>query len=98
MTTTTGTFSLNRIARSEEHTSELQSHVNLVCRLLLEKKKHEMPGRRLAGQALPIPQPGHLQLGDDLVHLPLDRLHAYQLVQFCQRGLTPGSLGVAAEP
>src|SRR5690242_20771078 len=27
--------------RSEEHTSELQSHVNLVCRLLLEKKKIE---------------------------------------------------------
>src|SRR5690242_20835265 len=26
-------------SRSEEHTSELQSHVNLVCRLLLEKKK-----------------------------------------------------------
>src|SRR3989344_4655745 len=26
------------LARSEEHTSELQSHVNLVCRLLLEKK------------------------------------------------------------
>src|SRR5260370_32681839 len=30
--------------RSEEHTSELQSHLNLVCRLLLEKKKQ----RRLA--------------------------------------------------
>src|SRR4051812_49858520 len=29
-----------RTVRSEEHTSELQSHVNLVCRLLLEKKKH----------------------------------------------------------
>src|SRR5438477_6178422 len=28
-----------RADRSEEHTSELQSHVNLVCRLLLEKKK-----------------------------------------------------------
>src|SRR5690242_21457166 len=28
-----------RDLRSEEHTSELQSHVNLVCRLLLEKKK-----------------------------------------------------------
>src|SRR5260370_19180069 len=27
------------IVRSEEHTSELQSHLNLVCRLLLEKKK-----------------------------------------------------------
>src|SRR5260370_22900883 len=28
-------------ARSEEHTSELQSHLNLVCRLLLEKKKKQ---------------------------------------------------------
>src|SRR5260370_21560271 len=28
-----------RQCRSEEHTSELQSHLNLVCRLLLEKKK-----------------------------------------------------------
>src|SRR5260370_24335806 len=31
-----GTF----VVRSEEHTSELQSHLNLVCRLLLEKKKY----------------------------------------------------------
>src|SRR5690242_20455940 len=30
--------------RSEEHTSELQSHVNLVCRLLLEKKNVPVPG------------------------------------------------------
>src|SRR5256885_6620304 len=29
----------DRLARSEEHTSELQSPCNLVCRLLLEKKK-----------------------------------------------------------
>src|SRR5260370_6123254 len=29
--------------RSEEHTSELQSHLNLVCRLLLEKKKNTDP-------------------------------------------------------
>ena len=29
--------------RSEEHTSELQSLVNLVCRLLLEKKKNTQP-------------------------------------------------------
>src|SRR5260370_4508580 len=28
--------------RSEEHTSELQSHLNLVCRLLLEKKKNHI--------------------------------------------------------
>src|SRR5260370_2453555 len=30
---------LIHVVRSEEHTSELQSHLNLVCRLLLEKKK-----------------------------------------------------------
>src|SRR5690242_21316477 len=31
--------SASHSGRSEEHTSELQSHVNFVCRLLLEKKK-----------------------------------------------------------
>src|SRR4051812_49819935 len=31
--------------RSEEHTSELQSHVNLVCRLLLEKKNIALASR-----------------------------------------------------
>src|SRR2546430_12863117 len=33
------TPALARVGRSEEHTSELQSQSNLVCRLLLEKKK-----------------------------------------------------------
>src|SRR5205085_9034658 len=33
------TMSLGEFRRSEEHTSELQSQSNLVCRLLLEKKK-----------------------------------------------------------
>src|SRR5438034_2846436 len=37
--------------RSEEHTSELQSHSDLVCRLLLEKKK-----RMTAQQTTPIPK------------------------------------------
>src|SRR5260370_15241962 len=32
--------------RSEEHTSELQSHLNLVCRLLLEKKNRGAAGTR----------------------------------------------------
>src|SRR5438034_1712077 len=32
--------------RSEEHTSELQSHSDLVCRLLLEKKKHHVHTNR----------------------------------------------------
>src|SRR5256885_11338136 len=34
-----GRFILQNFTRSEEHTSELQSPCNLVCRLLLEKKK-----------------------------------------------------------
>src|SRR2546426_8160529 len=34
-------------ARSEEHTSELQSPCNLVCRLLLEKKKKQISNRSL---------------------------------------------------
>src|SRR5467141_5273083 len=33
-------------ARSEEYTSELQSHLNLVCRLLLEKKKKKKKKRQ----------------------------------------------------
>src|SRR5437773_7091550 len=40
-----GTWQLDSIriwARSEEHTSELQSHHDLVCRLLLEKKKKKL--------------------------------------------------------
>src|SRR5260370_29340044 len=38
--------------RSEEHTSELQSHLNLVCRLLLEKKKemHEIRMQQRIGE------------------------------------------------
>src|SRR5690242_20861296 len=50
------------ILRSEEHTSELQSHVNLVCRLLLEKKNRELltlpvrtPGGRAANETAVLP-------------------------------------------
>src|SRR2546422_6711894 len=38
---------LARLLRSEEHTSELQSRLHLVCRLLLEKKKHTPPSKTL---------------------------------------------------
>src|SRR5438034_6527853 len=40
-----------RARRSEEHTSELQSHSDLVCRLLLEKKKKQKPPTQRAPQA-----------------------------------------------
>src|SRR5688572_32012528 len=43
-----GQFSLGHArTRSEEHTSELQSQSNLVCRLLLEKKKRKKSQRQL---------------------------------------------------
>ena len=38
-TTSALTYSIQGLSRSEEHTSELQSRLHLVCRLLLEKKK-----------------------------------------------------------
>src|SRR2546430_8132463 len=40
--------------RSEEHTSELQSQSNLVCRLLLEKKKKRWPPKTLPTTLLPL--------------------------------------------
>src|SRR2546430_6599211 len=43
-----------RSVRSEEHTSELQSQSNLVCRLLLEKKKRIRELGHLVGQRLPV--------------------------------------------
>src|SRR5690242_21101634 len=39
--------------RSEEHTSELQSHVNLVCRLLLEKKKKKKKNKHKKNKTCP---------------------------------------------
>src|SRR5438034_8433810 len=39
-------------ARSEEHTSELQSHSDLVCRLLLEKKKKDQINYRSEGKRI----------------------------------------------
>src|ERR1022692_1341563 len=53
-------------ARSEEHTSELQSPCNLVCRLLLEKKKRleRIRSRRRASPRTPRGQRGRAEQGD----------------------------------
>src|SRR2546430_11036877 len=39
------------VVRSEEHTSELQSQSNLVCRLLLEKKKNHVISQHILGKS-----------------------------------------------
>src|SRR5208337_5544080 len=57
-TTSWRTCSITLAARSEEHTSELQSPMYLVCRLLLEKKKNPSPPP--APPHKPPTQPNHL--------------------------------------
>src|SRR5260370_27203608 len=50
--------------RSEEHTSELQSHLNLVCRLLLEKKKKilaQQAPRRLSNRMNGVQMPSQFK-------------------------------------
>src|SRR5437868_10898330 len=56
--------------RSEEHTSELQSRFDLVCRLLLEKKKSRTDGRR------PVPLLNSLsRVADHCTQRPVDFPH-----------------------
>src|SRR5260370_6215003 len=50
------TASVSLLRRSEEHTSELQSHLNLVCRLLLEKKKTSAHGHSTTSQRRSCPR------------------------------------------
>src|SRR2546427_6958882 len=52
---------VDQLLRSEEHTSELQSQSNLVCRLLLEKKT-SAPASRRSEPRTPVPHP---PAGDD---------------------------------
>src|SRR5256885_13025589 len=54
------------LTRSEEHTSELQSPCNLVCRLLLEKKQPPVPDSR---SRLDDPPPGAWRRADCLLHV-----------------------------
>src|SRR2546422_4473907 len=48
--------------RSEEHTSELQSRLHLVCRLLLEKKKNRMADQTHSTEHATVPPPRMAEL------------------------------------
>src|SRR2546421_8973396 len=60
--------------RSEEHTSELQSRSDLVCRLLLEKKKRQKPG-------------GEPNAETDLIHYQINLISF--VILYCMKQLTP---------
>src|SRR5438034_5517524 len=62
------------VGRSEEHTSELQSHSDLVCRLLLEKKKQSHP--REIDDAI---EPAQNRLEARELHLNLRAPHALSI-------------------
>src|SRR2546430_3000921 len=81
-------------ARSEEHTSELQSQSNLVCRLLLEKKKKLYRRRvlRLARPASLVP-PAADELSRDVPVglVPMATRHGYSLIRAFARLSHAGS-------
>src|SRR2546421_304057 len=70
--------------RSEEHTSELQSRSDLVCRLLLEKKKSKRAAHRVSIQrcALPHEQPRLRSSTARHTHLARTRSRAHRSTQF----------------
>src|SRR3982751_2929121 len=74
-------------ARSEEHTSELQSRSDLVCRLLLEKKQHtthHLPGaeQRPRGRARRTDFPSRLLSPHTQTTRPRHALHMLQVAVF----------------
>src|SRR5256886_6184747 len=84
--------------RSEEHTSELQSQSNLVCRLLLEKKKHTSrppvyASCALAPQALHSRDGGcHFSLSAQGLHHLLSRAPSHMCLASCRCGDSSVSL------
>src|SRR2546430_4617344 len=66
-----GPGSLQRMVRSEEHTSELQSQSNLVCRLLLEKKKPNQPTEKTVRAV-----PDSVTARSDRLNAPAPGLHS----------------------
>src|SRR5437773_8877322 len=76
------------LSRSEEHTSELQSHHDLVCRLLLEKKKTTRPS---AGSVRPSSSTSTLIQGYTFSPAQLSRTVASLVVPLCPSQRTPPS-------
>src|SRR4029077_14859922 len=58
--------------RSEEHTSELQSHLNLVCRLLLEKQQRAVEHFRIGRTVCQVIDKAYLQLDIHILDASLE--------------------------
>src|SRR5205807_4266150 len=78
--------------RSEEHTSELQSPCNLVCRLLLEKKKHKAD---LVGAADHPPPVLHVRFSNHPLHLVIPNVPLLPLLLSRASPVIPGPLPIA---
>src|SRR4029077_191665 len=72
-------------ARSEEHTSELQSHLNLVCRLLLEKTRGQQNEHNTAALRFARLHRSDTPRGTHVlcVHLPVFQLDRYSVLLDC---------------
>src|SRR3954466_6099839 len=81
--------------RSEEHTSELQSHDNLVCRLLLEKQHRRLAQADLADAPAEVVARRLLQAVAPVAEVDLVQVELEDLVFFLIDRDTPGQDGLA---
>src|SRR2546430_4914313 len=85
----------NAVLRSEEHTSELQSQSNLVCRLLLEKKKkhtaHPAPSLTFPAPITRDPSPPVLSLAPTLCVALICGCRTLTLYGVCSDGVQHGA-------
>src|SRR2546429_652203 len=91
----TGTLDQALAARSEEHTSELQSRLHLVCRLLLEKKKNRPPQSPRNHNPYHYRRPVDQSLTSPVPHLPVRVSCCPRSRSYCASRRRPHAANVA---
>src|SRR5256886_13581236 len=81
--------SITTKSRSEEHTSELQSQSNLVCRLLLEKKKKQKSHDLTSSQSSVCKTPRDIIISIIQTQFISSVLFAYRNTNSCRRSIPP---------
>src|SRR5256884_3803427 len=83
--------------RSEEHTSELQSRLHLVCRLLLEKKKKTMHRPQILSPRLPTLLPPDTISPASLLHLTTRLSLGINLHELCSDSLITPPISISIQ-